>query len=363
MSILVIDDERSLRDSLCAYLEDIGHTPLDAGDGEEGLLVLREYAAHIDAVIVDLNMPRMDGYTFIRHAAEEYPDIPVIVLSGVGVVEDALKAVKLGAWDYITKPVMNLDIISHTLNKALLKARLIRENRAYQENLEELVRERTMQLELARKHAMQRLSRAAEYKDDETGRHVMRVGEIAAVLAKSLGLDEKHCDMLRESAPLHDLGKIGIPDHILLKPGKLTPEEWALMQQHTAYGCEILGPLSDRNDARTACASLEYIKGFSSDDPLEMARVIALLHHERWDGNGYPFGLGGEDIPIEARIVSVVDVYDALRSVRPYKKAFPEDKCLAIIQEGAGTQFDPDVVTAFFENLQTIKQINKKWEE
>ena len=362
MSILIIDDEDGLRRSLCAYLEDQDHELLQAANGQQGLEAMRAALPDLDAVIVDLNMPVLDGYGFLEKAVAEAPELPIVVLSGVGVVDDALRAVRLGAWDYLTKPLGNLKVLDHTLAKVMEKARLIRENRAYQENLEALVRERTAELERTRRQIMHRLSRAAEYKDNETGHHVIRVGEIAAVLARALGFDDEQCANIRDCAPLHDIGKIGIPDAVLLKPGKLDPEEWKTMQQHCVFGCEILGPLTSKNEARRSC-QLWDMPGADGNELLDLARNLALLHHERWDGTGYPLGLSGEQIPLEARIVAVVDTYDALASERPYKKAFPEEKCLAIIRESAGSHFDPAVVEAFFRNVDAIRTIRQRWQD
>jgi len=362
MKILVIDDEDGLRRSLCAYLEDLGYDTLDAPNGQEGLQALREGMDELVAVIVDLNMPVLDGYGFLKQAKPEAPELPIIVLSGVGVVDDALQAVRLGAWDFLTKPLHNFSILEHTLGKVMEKARLIRENREYQTNLEELVRQRTAELERTRRQIMHRLSRAAEYKDNETGHHVIRVGEIAAVLAEALGLEADSCANLRDCAPLHDIGKIGVPDEVLLKPGKLDPDEWKIMQQHCMFGCEILGPLASKEEAHASCENWRA-ESEDGNELIDLARRLALLHHERWDGSGYPFGLAGEDIPLEARIVAVVDTYDALASERPYKKAFPEEKCLAIIREGSGNHFDPRVVDAFFENTERIRNIRQRWRD
>ena len=229
-------------------------------------------------------------------------------------------------------------------------------------NLRTTRRERTTELERTRRQIMHRLSRAAEYKDNETGHHVIRVGEIAAVLARALELDEADCANLRDCAPLHDIGKIGVPDEILLKPGKLDPAEWKVMQQHCIFGCEILGPLTSTEEAHAGCEDWTR-KSEDGNELLDLARMLALLHHERWDGSGYPFGLAGEKIPIKARIVAVVDTYDALASERPYKKAFPEEKCLQIIGESAGSHFDPQVVEVFFQNIERIRNIRMKWRD
>jgi putative two-component system response regulator len=363
MTILIIDDEPGLRRSLTAHLEDQEFETQEAANGLEGLEALRANRPSIQAVVVDLNMPVMDGYSFISHAVAEAPEVPIIVLSGVGIVEDALSAMRVGAWDFITKPLHNLNILDYTLSKVFERARLLHENKQYQENLERLVRERTKELEETRRQVMQRLSRAAEYKDNETGRHVIRVGQISKLLGRAMGMGEDHCELLGECAPLHDVGKIGIPDEVLLKPGKLAPEEWDIMRRHCEYGCEILGPLDSKDEAHRLCSDPLLMREMVGSEQLNLARVLALCHHERWDGTGYPFGLSGEDIPLEARIVSVVDVYDALCSVRPYKQAMSPEKAAELLRAGAGTQFDPDVVEAFFQNQDEIIAIRNRWSD
>lgn len=361
MTVLIIDDEAGLRRSLAAYLEDCDFAVLEAENGLQGLEVLKNNLQDLSAIILDLNMPVMDGYSFLPQAIELSPDLPIVVLSGVGIVEDAMRAMRLGAWDFITKPLHNLEIINFTLDKVLERSRLIRENREYQHNLEKLVQERTVEVERTRRQVMQRLSRAAEYKDNDTGHHVIRVGEISALLARAAGLPKERCDLLNECAPLHDVGKIGIPDSILLKPGKLDEEEWEEMRRHCLYGCDILGPLTSKREARDTCLDPMQKGGVDDNELLHLARVLALCHHERWDGQGYPYGLQGEDIPFEARIVAVVDVYDALRSERPYKKAFSEEDAIAIIEGASGTQFDPKVVSVLLQNRQDVAAIFMNW--
>lgn len=362
MSILVIDDEDGLRRSLCAYLEDMDYETLEAADGQQGLQLLKAPTASVEAVIVDLNMPVMDGYAFLLHARECAPGIPTIVLSGVGVVEDAIRAVRAGAWDFITKPLHDFGLLQLTLDKVLERARLLRENRAYQLQLESMVAARTAEIERTRRQIIQRLSRAAEYKNNETGLHVIRVGEVCALLGKLLGLPEDRCDMLRQCAPLHDVGKIGIPDSILLKPGALNAGEWDLMRRHCSFGCELLGPL-DRDEAAASCMSPLTAQDDATNPFLTLARTLALLHHERWDGTGYPFGLCGDTIPLEARIVALVDVYDALRSERPYKQPFTQEESREIIANGAGSQFDPTVARVFLDHIEAIERIREHWED
>ena len=363
MSILIIDDEEMLRETLAVYLEDSDYDVVEAGDGEEGLAALASHLGEIEAVIVDLNMPVLDGYGFIRRAVPMAPELPIIVLSGVGIVEDALQAMRLGAWDFITKPITNFSILGYTLGKAFEKAKLLKENREYQQNLEQLVHERTSELEDARHQIMRRLSRAAEFKDNETGRHVVRVGEISALLGSALGLSDERAQMLRECAALHDLGKIGIPESILLKPGKLDPDEWEIMKRHCAMGCAILGPLGDGDETDRTCGDPAADPSEEDCELIRLARTLALLHHEKWDGGGYPFGMAGEDIPLEARIVAIVDVFDALNSERPYKSAYPLAKTLDILRSGSGAHFDPRVVEAFFGNIDGVLEIARQWSD
>jgi len=363
MRILFIDDEPIMRGTLCAFLTDKNYDVDEAGNGKEGLDILRASPGEIEAVVVDLNMPELDGYEFIRLAVELVPELPIIVLSGVDRVEDALRAMRLGAWDFITKPLKNIEVLVRSLDRVTEMARLRRENRLYHENLEMLVKKRTAELEDVRRQVMQRLSRAAEFKDNATGKHVIRVGKTSGLLAKGLGMDQRLCDLLTECAPLHDIGKIGIPDDVLLKRGRLTEEEWVIIRRHCIYGCEILGPLESRHVAQHVCEDAVNSGLAEPNVYLKLSQTVALFHHEKWDGSGYPFGLKGEDIPTEARIVAVADVFDALATARSYKPALPYEKCMEIIREGSGSHFDPTVVDVFFEHIDEIMAIMEEWKE
>jgi len=361
--VLVIDDEPMLRRTLADYLEDMGCETALAANGAEGLEALEDFQA--DVALVDLNMPVMDGYAFINAAHSRLPDLPVIVVSGVGTVDKAVEAIRMGAWDYITKPVSRFDIVEYTLSRVLERARLILENRSYQQNLEVLVNERTSELLDTRRQILFSLGKAAEYRDNETCRHVIRVGEMCAAVGRALGLPPLRVEMLREAAPLHDIGKIGIPDQILLKPGELTPIEWAVMKRHCEYGCLILSQPQNEGQPDLAASTPLPLDDAAPEvmRRMPLARAIALAHHERWDGMGYPNGLTGEAIPLEARIVSLVDVYDALGSHRPYKPPFPEVECQRLVRQSAGTAFDPAVVEAFFASLDTILRLKDHWRD
>lgn len=359
--ILVIDDQPELRDLLSSFLTSLGYETKTAVNGQDGLFMLEQWPA--DLVTVDLNMPVLDGHGFIKKAVLRWPDLPIVIVSGIDAVDLAVDALRLGAHDFITKPIESFSLVKNTIDKALESAELVRQNRNYQHNLEIMVEQRTVELEEIKRQLLFSLGKASEYRDNETGRHVIRVGEMCGLIGREMGMEENAARSLKEAAPLHDIGKIGISDTILLKPGKLTSEEWSLMQGHCQIGCDILRHYSSLQQSNEALYKQVVSKAQSGEDMalLEMAMAIALCHHEKWEGNGYPIQLSGEDIPLVGRIVAVIDVYDALGSERPYKKAFPEEKCQAIVREGIGNHFDPKVVEAFFDNIEEIKDIRKNW--
>lgn len=377
LKILVIDDERMLRELVRAFLEDNDYQVTTAADGEEGLDLFRKQP--FDALFVDLNMPRVDGFAVLDAVKKEAPEIPIVVISGVGIVRDAIRAVRLGAWDFLTKPFEDLEMLTYTLDKVLERAKLVRENREYKEALEEKVCRRTVQLQEAntvlrrtQEQILQRLGRAGEYKDNETGRHVIRVSKYTEIIAKTLGLPQRTVELIRDGSPLHDIGKIGVPESILLKPGPLDDAEWEIMKKHSEYGYDILTLGANMKDG-VVCVP-ENMKDGGVCTPaggadvetrhlLEFAAGIALHHHERWDGTGYPHGLYREAIPIASRITALADVYDALGSVRSYKDPFPEEKCQAIIRESGGSHLDPAVTRAFFTAIDEILEIKERWKE
>jgi len=282
-----------------------------------------------DLVLLDLQMPAPDGYEIMRRLASRIrgPDqLPVIILTA-DISADAKRcALALGARDFLTKPFDPDEVRMRVDNLLELRHAHLR-LRDHNLTLEHRVVARTLELDRARAETLQRLSIAAEFRDDDTGQHAARVGRTAALLAERLGLPEDEIDRLRCAAPLHDIGKIGIPDAILLKQGGLGDSEYELMKRHTLIGAEIVAG--------------------SSSDVLELSAVIARTHHEHWDGGGYPHGIAADEIPLAGRVSAVADVFDALTHARPYKPAWPVNDAVAEMQRLRGTQFDPDVLDAF----------------
>ncbi|MBU1140811.1 MAG: response regulator [Proteobacteria bacterium] len=366
-AILTIDDESLIRESFRLYLEDCGYQVQEAENGRVGLDMIHKSLP--DLVLLDLRMPEIDGLDVLQEVRENYPDLPIIVISGTGFIGDAVEAMKRGAWSYLLKPIADFNTLRHAVEQSLEKARLIVENRNCREKLEEKLRLRAQALErsnqLLRDTRMQvilRLGKAAEFRDKGTGRHVIRVSCYTKILANCMGFSEEDADVMALGSALHDVGKIGISDSILLKPGKLSPEEWEEMKKHCLYGRDLLTPLSVEDEEGFTSEVGGTLGGIISDsDLLQMSRVVAYSHHEHWDGSGYPQGLKGDEIPVVARIVTAVDIYDAIGSKRPYKAPYCEEKCLQIMREASGTILDPEVVKIFFDSLDLLQQIKAKW--
>ena len=282
-----------------------------------------------DLVVLDLHMPGMDGFELMQRLAPiagGRTGVPFLVLTGDGGEEIKRRALETGARDFLTKPFSPTELLLRVRN--LLEVhQLHRRLREQNTSLEHEVAQRTCELEQARLEVLARLALAAEYRDDATQEHAWRIGRTCGLLARALGLEDRQAESVERAAPLHDIGKIGIPDAILLKPGVLTGHEFAQMRAHTTIGTEILSG--------------------SSSSLLELAEQIALTHHERWDASGYPAGLRGEEIPVAGRIAAIADVFDALTHERPYKPAWPVDRAVGEILAQRGRQFDPDMVDAF----------------
>jgi len=345
---LVVDDQIQNIELLEAFLTPQGYDIIRAQSGKEALAILS--GNDIDLILLDVMMPGMDGFEVTRRVRENpsFQLLPIILVTALREIEDHVKGIEAGCDDFISKPVDKPELIARV--RALLKVKAYHDLvQDYQNKMELEIKIRTQELQqsLTRTKAasleiIQRLSIASEYKDEETGNHISRMSRYAAAVARRMGLDETMTEMVLSTAPMHDLGKIGIPDRILLKPAKLSPLEWEIMKRHTLIGAEIL-------------------KG-SEIELIRTGEMIARTHHEKWDGSGYPAGLRGEEIPLYGRITAIADVFDAMTSVRPYKEAFSVEKALDLIRDERGSHFDPAVVDAFFEILDEIRAIKQQYE-
>jgi len=309
-------------------------------------------------------MPNVNGLDLLK-LRKQHPTcqhIPFIILSGNTDAFTKQEALELGANDFLSKPIDSVDLLLRVRNTILIKQHQ-NDLRNYASDLESQVRERTQQLEISREKVVHCLARAAEFRDNETGSHVIRVGKYAAVIAGQLGFDNSYCKKIELAAQLHDVGKIGIPDSVLLNTGRLSSEEFAVMKEHCQLGYKIMEPLAQAESSHLKRnVRGQFMTGW--DAPLlGLAANIALTHHEKWDGTGYPTGLRREEIPIEGRITCVADVYDALCSERPYKPSFPREKCLEIMLSERGTRFDPEVLDVFFERLDMIIAIGEEHQD
>lgn len=342
--ILVVDDEPHNITLLKGVLTKLGHEVVGA---ENAVVALEMLDRSFDLVLSDVMMPVMDGFEFVCKIREneETKDLPVIMVTTLSQREDRLKAVKVGANDFISKPIDLVELRIRTESMLRQKAQQD-EIKSFQGDLNEMVEIRTAELQAAlskldKAHieTIHYLSAAAEYKDEDTAAHISRMAGYTKLIARKMGLDKKLVELIYTSSPMHDIGKIGIPDCILLKPGKLDSKEWETMKSHSVIGNNIL-ELGD-------------------SDYMRMGAVIALNHHEKWDGSGYPCGLSGDEIPLPGRICAVADVFDALTSKRPYKDAFSVDKALSIMKEGRGTHFDPQILDIFLDNIDEIIAIKE----
>jgi putative two-component system response regulator len=331
-TILVVDDVPENIDVLAAILRPRYRVKF-ATNGADALELCQHDAFSL--VLLDVMMPGMSGHEVCRHLKTDLRtrEIPIIFLTALTDARDEEIGLALGAVDYLPKPCQPAIV----LHRVRIHLDLHNQNLA----LEAKVRERTRQLEDTRVEIIRRLGRAAEYRDNETGMHVVRMSQSSGLLARAAGVPEALAALLVDAAPMHDVGKIGIPDRILLKPGKLDAEEWEIMKTHARIGAEIIGE--------------------HDSDLLRLARVVALNHHEKWDGSGYPNGLAGSEIPLEGRIVTIADVFDALTSERPYKKAWPVAEARDYIQGQAGIGFDPELVELFMGLLPEVIEINRRF--
>ena len=341
-TVLVVDDEAPLRRALVRMLRGAGYDCLDAPDVPSARQVLDTHL--VDLVLSDVNMPGEDGFSLLRWVSGNRPGVGVILVTGVADVRAAIPAAEHGALGYVLKPFESSEIL---VNVATALTRTARERatsdevRLLRKDADEragLLQDAVAKLaitqqtvEVLHEETVLRLATIAEWRDPCTGAHLQSMSELSLQLAQALGLASEQVDMIRVASLLHDLGKVAVPDAILLKPGPLTVEERAVMQEHSATGAAML-------------------RG-SEMEVLRLGSQIALAHHERWDGTGYPHGIAGQAIPLEARIVSIADVYDALSSERPYKPAWSKDRVVATLVAGRGTQFDPELLDVFLTSV------------
>jgi len=347
--ILVVDDEdRNLR-LLKLLLTSFGYGVLTASNGEEALEKVHDIPP--DVILLDIMMPKIDGFEVARQLKreEETKSIPIVMVTALNEVEDRVKALEAGADDFLNKPVDKTELRARV--QSLVKVKACNDQmRNYQKELETEVAKRTKQLRQAFKKLKEvslesicHLCRAAEFKDEDTGDHIRRIGHYTSAVARKMGLNKQTVENLLYTVPMHDVGKIGIPDYILLKPGKLNDKEWEIMKQHTIIGAQILGGSNGKFN--------------------KLAQTIALSHHEKWDGSGYPKGLKGSRIPLVGRITAIADVFDALTSRRPYRmKPFSLEEAFNYIKEERGRHFDPEVVDAFFAATDEILLIKENIE-
>ena len=336
--VLVVDDDRTIRRMITRILERAGYTCSEAGDSTEARLLAQ--AQEFALVTCDVNMPGGSGLGLVGELRERHPDIAVLMVSGMDDPRTAATATEQGAYGYVVKPFGTNEMLIAAHN-ALRRRQLEIENRAHRQHLELLVAQRTEDLmatverlsladaalRASQEEVIRRLAHAVEFRDPATGAHLNRMSRTCELLAERAGMGAQRAQLIRIASPMHDIGKIAVSDEILRKPGKLSPEEWVEMRKHPLIGSEILAG--------------------SDSELLRLGGLIALTHHERWDGTGYPRGLAGDVIPVEGRIVAVADVFDALTNERPYKAAFEVDHALSVMRAERGRHFDPEYLDLF----------------
>ncbi|MBD3610532.1 MAG: response regulator [Gammaproteobacteria bacterium] len=340
--ILIVDDQPANVMLLEKMLSSVGFNFVHSTTDPRTVLdMYQEY--HYDLILLDISMPHLNGFDvmeLLNQADKDSDDyVAILVLTAQTDRETRIKSLELGAKDFLTKPFDRMEVLNRIRN--MLEVRLLH-NQLRDQNkiLENKVRERTQELNETRMEVIRRLGRAAEYRDNETGLHIIRMSKYSQRLASATGMTDIQAEDILNASPMHDIGKIGIPDSILLKPGKLDADEWATMQTHTTIGAEILS-------------------GHTSS-LMQMASEIALAHHEKWDGSGYPHKLSGEAIPLTARVVAIADVFDALTTERPYKKAWSIEDAITFLHEQRGMHFQPDLVDLFNDILDDILDIRSQ---
>jgi putative two-component system response regulator len=349
---LVVDDDAHTRRTLSRILEDRNYDCRLASTASEARKALG--CEPFDLMLTAVMLPGETGITLLRSLRQEQPGLPIVMVSSVRDPDVASVALELGAYGYVTKPFDSNQVVI-AVDNAVRRSSLETENRVYKEQLEWMVLERTIELadalddlaasdkllRVSSEATIEMLAQAIEGRDIETGQHIARMSRYAALLAHGCGLDEEQCRLIRLASPMHDIGKIGVADGILFKPGALSPAEFDVVKEHAEQGYRILA---------------------KSEHPLlQLAATIARTHHERWDGSGYPHGLTSTAIPIEGRISAVADVFDAVVSRRVYKEAYPLEQAVDVVRDGRATLFDPDVVDAFFEHIEEVTDIRAQY--
>jgi putative two-component system response regulator len=335
--ILIVDDEKYICIAISRWLEPEGFNCVMAHDYNEAMACMEKQEFHL--LISDINMPGKSGIELLRTTKERFPRTAILMATAVDERNTAIHALELGAYGYLIKPFDKNEFMIN-IASALERRRYELRSKEYERQLEQEVRDRTADIRNREEEIALRLVWASEFRDDTTGEHIRRIGMFSAILAEALGFPKSFVDDIRIASPMHDVGKIGVPDHILLKPDKLTPAEFEIIKKHTEFGAGILG---------------------GSDIPLlQFASEIALTHHEKWDGSGYPRGLAGEDIPEASRIVAIVDEYDALSFDRIYRHAYPEERVLEILRQGKGTHFEPRIFECFMDTLPVLRHVHIK---
>ena len=347
--ILVVDDEPDFLVLHASYIKALGYDVETAADGIE---TLEKLPLDIDMILLDGKMPGMDGFEVARRirSMPEYSYVPIVMATGLTKPEDRRRALEVVINDFVTKPLdpQELGLRARWLldfkaahdrlaeHKSELERSVERKTKALRHALEETSEAKRLIYE-GHLDTICRLTIAAEYRDHATASHIERVGLCSEIVAAKIGLSPGEVETIRHAAQLHDVGKIGIPDHLLLKPGPLDDDEWVIIRSHAAMGAQILTQ--------------------STSPVMQMGEKIALAHHEKWDGSGYPNGIAGDLIPLEARICAVVDVYDAITMDRPYRPAFSKDHALEMMRKIDGSHFDPEVLNAFLESLDDIREV------
>jgi cyclic di-GMP phosphodiesterase len=341
--ILIVDDEQGNIHVLERMLNAVGYHNITSTTDSRSTPDLYQIM-HPDLILLDIKMPGFSGFDVMNalKPLEKESYLPILVLTAQLDTETRLKAIKAGAKDFVNKPFITEEMLARINN--LLEVRMLHNSVCgKKKSLETQIMESSQELRQYQVEIIHRLARAAEYRDNETGMHVIRISKLCECLARGLGLSEHDCHLIRHASPMHDIGKIGIPDHILLKPGKLTSEEWAVMKTHSDIGALILSG--------------------SESEFLQMAEIIAGSHHERWEGSGYPKGLKGEEIPLVSRIVTVCDVFDALISDRPYKKAWSIENTVEEMESQSGKLFDPRIFRIFKTLLPEMIAITEQFSD